>query len=162
MRGESGQTLFDGLLVADVSIDVFKIAQFRTKIGRHLQAAFGHQRKQADGLEGNGFAAGVGTGNDEGGEFIAKPQVGGHDLFGINQRMTAADDFDEATRVHFGQACAHGAGQHSLGKGEIQMGEQADIEQNALGMRADTIGQRLQNTGNFQLFLGAQGFEIIA
>ena len=70
--------------------------------------------------------------------------------------MTAAYDLEVAARVHLGQAGAHLPCQKPLGKSKVQMREQLDIGKDALCMRRDLVGQRLQNTGNFLLLPRAE------
>ena len=64
VRGEGGEILLDGLVVADVGEDGVEDGELGA-VGGDGKAGLGHQREQADGFEGDGFAAGVGAGDDE-------------------------------------------------------------------------------------------------
>ena len=62
--GEGGKILLDGLVVADVgehSVEDRKLGA----IGGDGQAGLGHEGEEADGFQGDGFASGVGAGDDE-------------------------------------------------------------------------------------------------
>ena len=66
VAGESGQGLLNGLLVADISQHCVEHADKAPVVRRDMQAALRHQGQQADGLQGDRLAAGVGTGDDQG------------------------------------------------------------------------------------------------
>ena len=70
--------------------------------------------------------------------------------------MPPAHDLEISVRVHLGQAGAHLPRQKPLGEGKVQMREHLDIGKDALCMRRDLVGQRLQNTGNFLLLPRAE------
>ena len=65
MRGESAQIGLERLLVADVSQDGIIDREQAFSGSRHWQAALRCQAEQADCLQGDGFAAGVGAGDDQ-------------------------------------------------------------------------------------------------
>src|ERR1700757_1594919 len=62
--GEGGKILLDGLVVADVGENCVKNRELGT-IGGGGEAALGPEGEESDGLQGDGLAAGVGTGDDE-------------------------------------------------------------------------------------------------
>ena len=62
--GEGGEILLDGLVVADVGEDGVEDGELGA-VGGDGDAGLGHQGEQADGFQGDGFAAGVGAGDDE-------------------------------------------------------------------------------------------------
>ncbi len=64
VRGEGGEILLDRLVVADVGEDGVEHGEFGA-VGGHGQAGLRHQGEQADGLQRDRFAAGVGAGDDE-------------------------------------------------------------------------------------------------
>ena len=162
MAGKGGKGLLDGLLIPDVGIYMIKNRHLRAQLGRHVQPGLRHQGKQPYRLERDGLAARVGAGDDKRGKLIPKPQIAGHHLLGIDQRMPPADDADIPALVELGQRCAHLLGQHALGKGEIQMVQDVDIAAQRIRVRCKLPGQRLQNAGDLLLFAGAQLFEVIA
>ena len=68
---EGGERLLDALLVADVGVDGGEDGQAAALVGGDGQAGLGHQAEQADGLEGDGLAAGVGPGDEQDGVRFA-------------------------------------------------------------------------------------------
>ena len=66
VAGEGGQALGNGLLVADVRQNGIKGGKLTAIPGRDVEAALRHQGQQSDGFQGDGFAAGVGAGDDHG------------------------------------------------------------------------------------------------
>ena len=62
--GEAGEVALDGLGVADVGVDGGEEGKGGV-LGGDGQAGLGHEGEQAGGLERDGFAAGVGAGDDE-------------------------------------------------------------------------------------------------
>ncbi len=64
VRGEGGKILLDRLVVADVGEDGVEDGEFGA-VGGDGKSGLRHQGEQADGFQGDGFAAGVGAGDDE-------------------------------------------------------------------------------------------------
>ena len=64
VRGKRRQVLLDGLVVADVGEDGVEDGQLGA-VGRNRNARLRHQRQQADGLQRDRLAAGVGAADDE-------------------------------------------------------------------------------------------------
>ena len=64
VRGEGGERFFDGLGVADVGEERVKTGKLARARGNR-DAGLGHHGEQRDGLERDGFAAGVGAADDE-------------------------------------------------------------------------------------------------
>ena len=75
VRAERGERLLDRLLVADVGEDGVEDGQPGVGVGGDRQAGLRHQREQADRLERDGLAAGVGAGDQEHVEVLG-PSVG--------------------------------------------------------------------------------------
>ena len=121
MSGESGQALFNALLVSDIRKHLLKYSQLCSRIRRHLEARLGHQGKQTHGLQCYCLTAGIRAGNDQGSKLFSKPYCRGHYLFRINQRMTSADDLQVSFIVHLRAHAEKPAAQQSLGKDEIQL-----------------------------------------
>ena len=65
VRREGRERLLEALLVADVGEDVVEDGELRALGGRDVQAGLGHDREQADGLQGDRLAAGVRPGDDQ-------------------------------------------------------------------------------------------------
>ena len=63
--GKGGQRLFDGLLVADIGVNIQKDAEAGAGLNRDVQPGLRHERQQPDCFEGDGLAAGVGPGDDQ-------------------------------------------------------------------------------------------------
>ena len=64
MGGEGGEILLDGSIVADVGENGVEDGEFGA-VGGDGKSGLGHEREQADGFEGDGFASSVGAGDDE-------------------------------------------------------------------------------------------------
>jgi hypothetical protein len=64
VRGEGGERGLDGLRVADVGQERGEDGKAGGR-GGNGQAGLGHHGQQRGGLEGDGFAAGVGAADDE-------------------------------------------------------------------------------------------------
>ena len=72
-------------------------------VRRRHQPAHRHQSEQADGFQGDGFAAGVGPGDDQGVEGGAELHVDGDHLLRIDQRMAGVAEPDPPSSVRRGQ-----------------------------------------------------------
>ena len=83
VRRESGQGLVDGLLVPDVRQHRGAHPDGRAVAGGDVQAALGHKGEQAQGLEGDGLAAGVGAGDHQSVEVFPQIQVVAHGGLGV-------------------------------------------------------------------------------
>ena len=117
---EGGQRLLDGLLVADIGKHIVKDRKLRAQQRRNLKSRLHHQRKQADGLEGDGLAAGVGAGHNKRRKILADPKIARHHLIRVDQRMPPAFNVDKAVVVDFGLHGAHLPRQRALGKDKVQ------------------------------------------
>ncbi len=62
--GKSGEILLDGLRVADVGENRVTDGKIGA-LGGDGDSGLGHEHEQAHGFEANGFAAGVGSADDE-------------------------------------------------------------------------------------------------
>ena len=88
MRGEGAEALLDALFVADVGEELLVDGDAGSVGGRDVETAAGHQVQEADGLEGDRLAAGVGSGDEDGVESVGRAEgdVEGHGV-GAEQRM---------------------------------------------------------------------------
>ncbi len=64
MGGEGGEILLDGLIVADVGEHGVEDGELGS-VGRDGDSGLRHEGEEADGFQGDGFAAGVGAGDDQ-------------------------------------------------------------------------------------------------
>ena len=120
--GEGGQALLDALLVSDVGVDIPEEGELASVAGRDMEAGHAHELEEADGLEGDGLAAGVGTRDDDHVVVGAQLDIDGDDLFGVDQGMAALADVDVifVIKDRPGRILLHG--QVGAGKDEIQLG----------------------------------------
>ena len=130
--------------------------QLRAQLGRHLQPGLRHQGKQAHGFQGDGFAAGVGAGDDEGGKVLPQPQIAGHHLFRVDEGMPSPDDLQPSLPVDLRQHGPHLAAQQALGKGKVQFPQQRQIALQRLAVGGQRIGQGLQDAGDLLLLPGIE------
>ena len=65
VAAEGGKRLLDALLVADVRVDRVEDGQAAAGVGGNGQAGLGHGGQQADRLQGDRLAAGVGAGDQQ-------------------------------------------------------------------------------------------------
>ena len=108
MRRERGKRLLDGLFVADVGENLLVDIDRAAVVGRDMQAALGHECQQANGLERDGLAAGVGAGDDERVKITAEAHRDGHDGLAGDERMAGADQVQLAVCAHLRADGAHG------------------------------------------------------
>ena len=87
MAAERAERLLDGLLVADVGIDGMEERQLRAALGRDVQPALGHERQQTDRFQGDGLAARVRPGDDDGPRSRPGIDIDGNNRVRIEQWM---------------------------------------------------------------------------
>lgn len=99
---EGGQVLRDALLVADVGPDLVQERDGRARRARDGHAAAGHQAQQAERLEADGLAAGVGAGDDQRPEAVAHldGDGDGRDALVDEQRMARGGQPDGHVIAH--------------------------------------------------------------
>ncbi len=78
MGREGAEACFHVLLVADVGKHAVKDGNRAAGLHRYVHARLRHQHEKPDGFHGNGFAACIGAGDDEGGGFRAFHAVDGN------------------------------------------------------------------------------------
>ena len=96
---KGAERLLDGLLVADVGVDVVEQRQLRAGLDRDVQPRLRHGRHQPDGLERDGLAAGVGAGDDQREGARREVDIQRHDGVRIEQRMPRLEQADDDTGV---------------------------------------------------------------
>ena len=84
-----------------------------------MQAALVHGGKQADGLDGDGLAAGVGAGDHQGVKAVPQFQADGHGLGLIQQRMPGPAQ-DDAPGLTGGTLAVQFIAELGLGKDQVQ------------------------------------------
>ena len=114
MRREGGKRLLDGLLVADVGEDPLVDVDGTAVVGGDMQTALGHEREQADGLERDGLAAGVGSGDDE--------------------RMAGPDEVQLAVGPHLRADGPHGERQPRPGENALELEQHIVVELDLLAV----------------------------
>ncbi len=99
MGGESTKALFNTLLITNIAINPGKNSRLRPRTSRQMQTRLGHQTQQTDGLETNGFPAGIRSGNHQGMKIFAQFQINGDNL-PCKQRMTSSQQTNEALIIN--------------------------------------------------------------
>ena len=100
MAGEGGQALFNALFIADIHQVFIKMADGTAFVRRDQEAVLGHRVQQAGRFDADGFAAGVGAGDDKGIIFFAQGNIHRHDLFLVDQRVAGFFQCKAAAIVH--------------------------------------------------------------
>ena len=111
MRREGGKRLLDGLLVADVGEDLLVDVDGAAVVGGDMQTALGHEREQADGLERDGLAAGVGA-----------------------ERMAGPDEVQLAVGPHLRADGPHGERQPRPGENALKLEQHIVVELDLLAV----------------------------
>ena len=96
MRRERGERLLDRLFVADVAVDLVEHADFRAALGGDVKTRLRHYRKQPEGLERYGLAAGVRPGDNEHPVLAADVYRDGSGLFAVEKRVARLFQHDLA------------------------------------------------------------------
>ena len=118
-----------------------------------MQAALRHQCQQAHGFQGDGFAAGVGAGDDHGVEIRTQPQRDRHHGFRVDERMPGIPQLHPALIVHNGRPCAHPVGKLCLSEDHVQLHQHPVIQVNGFPVGGGFAGQLRQDPLDLLLFL---------
>ena len=96
MRREGGKALFDALLIPDIGVDVMKDRKLRAVEGRNMEPCLSHQGKEPDRFQRYRLSAGIRSGDDQHIEIEipADMNIGGHDLFFVQKRMSGLSKTD--------------------------------------------------------------------
>ena len=132
----------------------------RAGLGGHGQSGLGHEAEQSDGLEGDGLAAGVGSGDQDAAGVGAERGGDGHDVAG-EQRVAGGmeDEFGVLAAdpveliVLGGQGRVEFCGESGLGLGEVDLREATDGGSDGAGLRADCRAERAKDAFDFALLL---------
>ena len=124
MAGEGGKALGNGLLIADIRENGLEGRKGAAVSRGNVQAALGHQGEQTDGFQGDGFAAGVGAGDDHGIKIRAQADGNGNHGFGVNERVTSLAQLHPALLVHDRFPSPHLIAELGFGEDHIQLHQQ--------------------------------------
>ena len=130
MAGESGKTLSNRLLIANIRQDRIEGGKPAAVTGRNMQTALSHQCQQADRFQSHSLAAGVGAGDDHGIKISTQPQCSRYYLFRIDQRMTGISQLHSALIIHFRCPGVHTIAQFRLCEDHIQVHEHIEAQLN--------------------------------
>ncbi len=165
MGGEGGEGGFDGLGVADIGQESVEDGEAGGG-GGDGQTCLSHHGQQGGGLEGDGFAAGVGSADDElaglGGEFQSKRDdtaTGGAKTF-FKQRMAGGLKVEAAGRDGGGYTLVV-AGKAGAGLQGIYQGEYARAFHKGFGITADHVSEGDEDAVDFSLFLFEKADELV-
>ena len=119
-----------------------------------MQAALGHQGKQAQGFQGDSLAAGVGAGDHQGVEAPAQGQIIAHGSLGVQQGVAGPSQLDAAAQRRFHGP--HGGGQLGPGENAVQ-GHQGLVVVLDVRLEPGAVGGQLrQDALNLLLLLGLE------
>ena len=155
MGREGGEALFNALLVADIGQDMPENRQIAAVRGGDMETALVHRGEQADGLQGDRLAAGIGAGDDQGVEVLPQLHVDRHGLCLIQQRVPGAAQ-DDALPLHGRLLAVQLVGELGLGKNQIQPHQQQEIRVDLLPVLGAVGGELGQDALDLQLLPGAE------
>ena len=127
MRRERTETLFNTLLISNVSVDFIKNGKLRVVGCRDMQTGLSEQCKQSDGLQGDRFSSGIWSGDHEHREILSDADIDRNDLFRIKQWMTALFASDAPFFVEIRFASLIVERELSTRKDEVQLRHEQDI-----------------------------------
>ena len=156
VAGESGKTLLDALLVADVHKILFKAADLAALVGRNQKSVLRHGVQQASRFQGYRFAAGVGAGDHEGIVVIPQLNIDRNHLFLVDQRVAGTFDGKAVGIIYLRHKGVLLHGQACFGKQQIDL-EHRLVAVGELGFHLGNLGGKgRQNSGDFLLLLSTQ------
>ena len=156
MGREGRQALLDALLVADVRQHPLIDGHGAPVRRRDVEAALGHQRQQAQGLEGHGLAAGVGTGDDQGVKGVPQLDVDGHRRLGVQQGVTGLAQMDGPVPADLRPHGVHLVAQLAPGEDQVQVDQGVVVPLDVLPVGGSLGGELRQDAVDLLLLLGLQ------
>ena len=156
MAGEGGQALFNALFIADIHQVFIKMADGTAFVRRDQEAVLGHRVQQAGRFDADGFAAGVGAGDDKGIIFFAQGNIHGHDLFLVDQRVAGFFQCKAAAIVHLRHKGVLLHRKAGFGQQQVNLQHSVIAVAELRLQRCHLAGERRQNAGDFLLLLGVQ------
>ena len=161
MGGEGGQALLNALLVAHIRQHPVEYTHGAAAVGRDMQAALGHQTQKADGFQGNGLAAGVGAGDDQGVELLTQLHGDGHCLGLVQQRVPGPAQGHAAPAADLRTAGVQLIAQLRPGKDHVQVHQNVIVPQNILHGPGAGGGQLPQDAVDLLFLPGLQLLELV-
>ena len=104
-----------------------------------MQAGLSHQGQKPYGLQGDGLAAGVGAGDNQGIVAVSQGYVDGNHGVLFEQGMTSLSDIDFPLLIELRAGSVHIPGQGSPGKNVVQLRQDRKIGFELLGVRRQLI-----------------------
>ena len=156
MGREGRQALLDALLVADVRQHPLINGHGAPVRRRDVEAALGHQRQQAQGLEGHGLAAGVGTGDDQGVKGVPQLDVDGHRRLGVQQGVAGLAQMDGPVPADLRPHGVHLVAQLAPGEDQVQVDQGVVVPLDVLPVGGSLGGELRQDAVDLLLLLGLQ------
>ena len=173
MGREGGEVALDGLGIADVSKDGVEEGQGGLG-GGDGHAGLGHDREKAEGLEANGFATGVGAGDDELARAALEDKGEWDDADAFlgeaegEQRVAGTAQGDGAVVAVPAVAAGEGGAQAvellgELGTGGegVELGEDLGGGNEGVGVLADGAGHADEDAVDFGLLLVEEAEEFV-
>ena len=121
-----------------------------------MKACLPHQSQQSAGLQGNGLAAGIGTGDDQKIECVAKSNIHRDNGALVEQRMSRSAEQNFPFGVESGSNGVHVLCQHSLGEDEVQLRQNGEIPGDGFRLLRHQGGEMGQNLLDFFFLLKLQ------
>ena len=100
---------------------------------RDMQSGLSHQGKKSDCFQGNGFTAGIRTGDDQQFKILTELDVDRYDFLFIEKRMSSFFDEDTAFLVEIRLCAIHRAGELCSGKNKIQFCQKIQVITQSFG-----------------------------
>ena len=156
MGRESGQTLLNALLIADIRQHPLIHGNDAAVPHRDVETALGHEGQEAQGLEGDGLAAGVGAGDDQGVKGVPQLDIDGHRLLGIQQRMAGLAQVDDTVPADLRPGGLHLVAQLAPGEDHVQVHQGVVVPLDILPVGGSLGGELRQDPLNLLLLLGLE------
>src|SRR5207247_6372158 len=122
------------------------------------EAAGGHQREKPDGLQRDGLAAGLRTGDDEHAELAAELHVYPHDVPLLDQQGVACVyEIEDPFGVQRGPACLERVGKERFRDRQIEASERLQHGVEVICGTLDTTGELVEDALDLGV-LGELGF----
>ncbi|HRJ21321.1 MAG TPA: hypothetical protein PLF84_19910, partial [Bryobacteraceae bacterium] len=165
---ETGEGVFDGLVVADVGEDVGEDGEGGFG-GGDGPTGLGHEGERTGGFHGDGLAAGVGAGNEEGAQGAVEGEGEGDDAFPLAAKEVVEEGVAGVLEVKDGgfvggESGDDGVGLYGeVGAGEdgVEGGEGAGGEADFGGVFAEACGQFGEDAMDFAEFFIGEADEVV-
>ena len=141
------------LLIADIGENVVEDGKLAAVLRGNVKACLPHQSQQSAGLQGNGLAAGIGTGDDQKIECVAKSNIHRDNGALVEQRMSRSAEQNFPFGVESGSNGVHVLCQHSLGEDEVQLRQNGEIPGDGFRLLRHQGGEMGQNLLDFFFLL---------